>query len=46
MSDPLPDEYDEPDLMDKPRLVVDFNNRDFGRLRGLINEINGFENAN
>jgi len=46
MSDPLPDEYDEPDLMDKPRLVVDFNNRDFGRLRGLIDAINGCENAN
>jgi uncharacterized protein (TIGR00730 family) len=46
MSDPLPDEYDEPDLMNKPRLLVDFNNRDFGRLRGLIDEINGCENAN
>jgi hypothetical protein len=45
-SDPLPDEYDEPDLMDKPRLIVDFNNRDFGRLRGLIDEINGCDNAN
>ena len=45
-SDPLPDEYDEPDLMDKQRLIVDFNNRDFGRLRGLINEINSCENAN
>jgi len=46
MSDPLPAEYDEPDLMAKPRLLVDFNNRDFGRLRGLINDINGCKNAN
>ncbi len=46
MSDPLPEESDEPELMDKPRLVTDFNLRDFGRLRGLIDDINNYENTN
>lgn len=38
----LPEEVDEEKLADLPRLVVDFNRRDFGRLRKLIDAINGF----
>lgn len=34
-------EADEPDIAHLPRLVVDFNRHDFGRLRQLIDEING-----
>lgn len=34
-------EADEPDLAHLQRLVVDFNRQDFGRLRQLIDEING-----
>jgi uncharacterized protein (TIGR00730 family) len=37
----LPEEADEPELSALPRLVVDFNRRDFGRLRSLIDAING-----
>jgi uncharacterized protein (TIGR00730 family) len=40
LSDPLPEEKDEPEIAHLPRLVVDFNLLDFGRLRNLINEIN------
>jgi len=36
----LPEEADEPDILNLPRLVADFNYRDFGRLRALIDEIN------
>ena len=36
----LPEEADEPELSALPRLVVDFNRRDFGRLRSLIDAIN------
>jgi uncharacterized protein (TIGR00730 family) len=39
---PLPEESDEPDLAHLPRIVLDFNRRDFGRLRQLIGEINAF----
>ncbi|MGO9016237.1 MAG: TIGR00730 family Rossman fold protein [Dissulfurispiraceae bacterium] len=38
----LPEEADEEQLADMPRLVVDFNRRDFGRLRKLIDAINGY----
>jgi len=38
----LPDEADEEQLADLPRLVVDFNRKDFGRLRKLIDAINGY----
>jgi uncharacterized protein (TIGR00730 family) len=41
LSDPLPIESDEPEIAHLPRLVVDFNRQDFGRLRALIDEING-----
>jgi uncharacterized protein (TIGR00730 family) len=35
-------ESDEPEIAHLPRLVVDFNRKDFGRLRNLIDEINRF----
>ena len=37
---PLPEEKDEPDLADLPRLVIHFNRRDLGRLRQLIDLMN------
>jgi hypothetical protein len=40
MSGALPKECDEPELANLPRLVVDFNKRDFARLRQLIDAIN------
>lgn len=36
----LPDEKDEPDLANLPRLVFEFNRRDHGRLRQLVDLIN------
>ncbi len=41
ISGPLPAEDDEPEIADLPRLIVDFNRKDFGRLRRLIDAING-----
>ncbi|WP_390844568.1 LOG family protein [Anatilimnocola floriformis] len=38
--DMLPAEKDEPDLLQKARLVFTFNRRNFGRLRLLIDSIN------
>lgn len=38
----LPQEEDEPEISALPRLVVDFNRRDFGSLRSLIDTINDF----
>jgi len=38
----LPAEADEPELAGLPRLIVDFDRKNFGRLRNLINTINGF----
>ena len=35
-------EMDDADVMHLPRLLVDFNRRDFGRLRSLIDAINDF----
>ena len=40
LSGPLPEEIDESDIHHLPRLVVDFNRLDFGRLRDLIDAIN------
>ncbi len=33
-------EMDDADVIDLPRLVIDFNHKDFGRLRSLIDSIN------
>jgi uncharacterized protein (TIGR00730 family) len=40
LSGPLPEETDEPDISHLPRLVLDFNRFDFGRLKCLIDAIN------
>jgi hypothetical protein len=40
LSGALPEEADEPDLSDLTRLVIDFNQSDFGRLRALIDALN------
>ena len=40
LSDALPEEKDEPDIAHLQRLVVDFNQGDFGRLRQLIDALN------
>jgi hypothetical protein len=40
LSDPLQEESDESEIAHLPRLVMDFNCKDFGRLRNLIDEIN------
>jgi len=40
LSEPLPEEGDEPEIQHLPRLIVDFNRQDFGRLRELIDAIN------
>jgi uncharacterized protein (TIGR00730 family) len=37
----LPAEADEPEISHLPRLIVDFNRRDFARLRQLIDALNG-----
>jgi uncharacterized protein (TIGR00730 family) len=39
-SGPLDEEREDADEVDRPRLVIDFNRRDFGRLRSLIDAIN------
>lgn len=36
----LPEEADEPELAAMPRLLLDFNRKDFGSLRSLIDAIN------
>lgn len=40
VSGPMPEEKDEPALAELPRLVGQFNRRDFGRLRQLIDALN------
>jgi uncharacterized protein (TIGR00730 family) len=40
LSSCLPQEADEPEISNLQRLVVDFNRRDFGRLRSLIEDMN------
>jgi len=40
LSPALSEESDEPGIGDLQRLVVDFNRKDFGRLRKLIDEVN------
>jgi hypothetical protein len=39
-SEAFPQESDEPDTLDLPRLVLDFNRKNFSRLRALIDAIN------
>jgi uncharacterized protein (TIGR00730 family) len=41
LSGPLPEEAEETDIVHLPRLVVDFNRLDFGRLCDLIDALNG-----
>jgi Possible lysine decarboxylase len=38
----LPEELEDADMVSLPRLVIDFNRQDFGRLRILIDAINDF----
>jgi uncharacterized protein (TIGR00730 family) len=40
LSGPFSQENNEPEIKHLPRLVIDFNLNDFGRLKALINEIN------
>ena len=40
LSAALPRECDEPELAQLPRLVIDFNKKDFARFRQLIDAIN------
>jgi hypothetical protein len=40
LSGALPEEMEEPEISHLPRLVIDFNRKNFGRLKGLIDEIN------
>jgi hypothetical protein len=42
LSGPLPAEDDEPEIANLPRLVIDFNLKDFGKLRKLIDAINSY----
>ena len=42
LSGPLPAEADEPEIADLPRLVIDFNRKDFGRLQHFIKAINSY----
>ena len=38
---PLPEERDDPDFVDLPRIAFGFNRRDYGRLRLMIDRLNG-----
>ncbi len=40
LSGPLPEEMDEPEIGNLPRLVLGFNRKDFGGLKALIDSIN------
>jgi uncharacterized protein (TIGR00730 family) len=40
LAGPTKEEADEPAIVHLPRLILDFNRKDFGRLRSLINAIN------
>lgn len=40
LSKALPEEQDEPEIKNLTRLVMDFNKKDFGRLRQMIDAIN------
>jgi uncharacterized protein (TIGR00730 family) len=40
LSGPLPEETDEPEIMDLPRLVLGFDRKNFGGLKAFIDSIN------
>jgi hypothetical protein len=40
--EPLPEEVDELNISNLPRLVIDFNRLDYGRLKDLIDVINRY----
>lgn len=40
---PLPEEHDQPDLLNLPRLAFQFNRRDFSLLKGFIRRLNSFK---
>jgi uncharacterized protein (TIGR00730 family) len=40
LSQPLPEEQDDTETLSLPRVVIDFDRKDFGRLRQLIDELN------
>jgi uncharacterized protein (TIGR00730 family) len=42
MTEALPEEYDQPDLLDLPRLVFRFNRSDYGLLKAFIRRLNSF----
>lgn len=42
LTGPLPEEADEPEIAHLARLVLNFNGRDFGRLRSLIDMVNDY----
>ena len=42
LSNALPEEHDQPDLLHMPRLVMEFNRRSYGLLKALIRRINSF----
>ncbi len=42
LSGPFPEEADEPDLLDLPRLSFAFNRRNFGLLKAFIRRLNAF----
>jgi hypothetical protein len=38
----LPEEQDQPDLVDLPRLVFQFNRRNYGLLKAFLRRLNSF----
>jgi len=42
LSGPLPAEADEPEIANLPRLIVDFNRNDFGRLQYFMEAVNSY----
>jgi uncharacterized protein (TIGR00730 family) len=42
MTTALPEEYDQPDLVDLPRLVFMFNRRNYGLLKAFLRRLNAF----
>lgn len=44
-SEALPAERNEPDILDQPRLVLDFDRHHFGRLRRLVDDLNDAPSA-